>query len=37
MRTVIRLVLAVWLLQWLAGELAAYLGRHPRRADSQQS
>ncbi len=36
MRTVIRLVLAAWLLRWLAGELAAYLGRRPRPVDSRR-
>ncbi|NUR78165.1 MAG: hypothetical protein HOQ28_17995 [Thermoleophilia bacterium] len=31
MRRVLRLAVLLWIGRWLAGELAAYLGRHPRR------
>jgi hypothetical protein len=30
-KTVLKIALGVWLLRWLAGELAAYAGRHWRK------
>lgn len=32
MRRLLRLAALVWLGRWVAGEVAAYLGRHPRAA-----
>lgn len=31
MKTLLKVALGVWLVRWLAGELAAYAGRHWRK------